>query len=92
MYDKKAVGERIRTRRKALDISQEKFAERIGNSARTSNAANQGCPSKRCLESRYRKATQGCLRSVEVISRCNSLRSIKKIPSSRGMLPLKEGI
>lgn len=29
-YDKKAVGERIRTRRKALDISQEDFAERIG--------------------------------------------------------------
>ncbi|MEK0314861.1 helix-turn-helix domain-containing protein [Cohnella sp. 56] len=30
MYDKKAVGERVRTRRKALDISQEQFAERIG--------------------------------------------------------------
>lgn len=30
MYDKKAVGERIRARRKALDISQEEFAERIG--------------------------------------------------------------
>lgn len=29
-YDKKAVGERIRTRRKALNISQEDFAERIG--------------------------------------------------------------
>lgn len=29
-YDKKAVGERIRARRKALDISQEDFAERIG--------------------------------------------------------------
>ncbi|WP_027085819.1 helix-turn-helix domain-containing protein [Cohnella panacarvi] len=29
-YDKKAVGERIRTRRKALNISQEEFAERIG--------------------------------------------------------------
>jgi len=29
-YDKKAVGERIRTRRKALGISQEDFAERIG--------------------------------------------------------------
>lgn len=28
-YDKKAVGERIRTRRKALGISQEDFAERI---------------------------------------------------------------
>lgn len=30
MYDKKAIGERIRARRKALDISQEEFAERIG--------------------------------------------------------------
>jgi len=29
-YDKKKVGERIRTRRKALNISQEEFAERIG--------------------------------------------------------------
>lgn len=29
-YDKKAVGERIRTRRKALGITQEDFAERIG--------------------------------------------------------------
>lgn len=29
-YDKKAVGERIRARRKALGISQEDFAERIG--------------------------------------------------------------
>ncbi|MNJ54555.1 helix-turn-helix transcriptional regulator [Paenibacillus bouchesdurhonensis] len=29
-YDKKAVGERIRSRRKALEISQEDFAERIG--------------------------------------------------------------
>ncbi|TNJ59075.1 helix-turn-helix transcriptional regulator [Paenibacillus hemerocallicola] len=29
-YDKKAVGERIRAQRKALDISQEDFAERIG--------------------------------------------------------------
>lgn len=29
-YDKKAVGERIRIRRKALGISQEDFAERIG--------------------------------------------------------------
>lgn len=29
-YDKKAVGERIRTRRKALGLSQEDFAERIG--------------------------------------------------------------
>ncbi|WP_202887413.1 helix-turn-helix domain-containing protein [Cohnella zeiphila] len=30
MYDKNAVGERIRARRKALDISQEELAERIG--------------------------------------------------------------
>lgn len=29
-YDKKAVGERIRSRRKALGLSQEDFAERIG--------------------------------------------------------------
>ena len=29
-YDKKAVGERIRGRRKALGLSQEDFAERIG--------------------------------------------------------------
>ncbi|CAH1213260.1 hypothetical protein PAECIP111893_03657 [Paenibacillus plantiphilus] len=29
-YDKRKVGERIRARRKALDISQEEFAERIG--------------------------------------------------------------
>jgi Helix-turn-helix. len=29
-YDKKAVGERIRARRKALGLSQENFAERIG--------------------------------------------------------------
>ncbi|MCD9023497.1 helix-turn-helix domain-containing protein [Cohnella silvisoli] len=30
LYDKKMVGERIRSRRKALGISQENFAERIG--------------------------------------------------------------
>jgi len=29
-YDKKAVGERIRSQRKALGLSQEEFAERIG--------------------------------------------------------------
>lgn len=29
-YDKKAVGERIRSQRKALGLSQEDFAERIG--------------------------------------------------------------
>jgi len=29
-YDKKAVGERIKLRRKALGLSQENFAERIG--------------------------------------------------------------
>ncbi|MEF2966733.1 helix-turn-helix transcriptional regulator [Paenibacillus sp. M1] len=29
-YDKRAVGERIRSRRKALGLSQEDFAERIG--------------------------------------------------------------
>jgi transcriptional regulator with XRE-family HTH domain len=30
MYDKKKVGERIRSQRKALGISQDEFAERIG--------------------------------------------------------------
>lgn len=29
-YDRKAVGERIRLQRKALELSQESFAERIG--------------------------------------------------------------
>jgi len=29
-YDKRAVGERIRSRRKALNLSQDDFAERIG--------------------------------------------------------------
>lgn len=30
IYDRKAVGERIRARRKLLGLSQEEFAERIG--------------------------------------------------------------
>lgn len=45
-YDKKAVGERIRSRRKALEISQEDFAERIGlslNFAPILNVAKLEC-------------------------------------------------